>query len=210
MFRYSSVRVAQSCRFRIVQRLYSSAPATKKKSKFDKSALKPLGLLVIFGSILTNVMEERRKFNNMERRYTLKIDKLEELVERCKKGDTDIDISNELKIIDAMFSVSENQKVSGLIAKRKREYDSDIKQIDHEKESLESIWEDIMKSVEEIPQKNSEPASDLITDPAVLEKRKAKEELERKSAPSYLTHTIVESPGELSEAAKDTSVKKFL
>lgn len=226
MLRRNGIRTAQqACRWQVLSQRFYAAPKTEsatgatpsdkeKKSRFDKSVLKPLGLLVVFGSILTNVMEERRKFNNMERRYELKINKLEELLERCKKGERDVDIDNELKIIEAMFAVSENQNIAGLIAKRKQEYDSDIKQVESkENESLQSLWADIMKSVDDIPEdskKNKSTTMDLVTDPDILEKRKAEEDLVRKTAPSYMTHTIVETPGEVSEAAKDTSIKKFL
>lgn len=223
MLKHNSGRITiRACRLH-AQRFYvkaTEASSTLKpagtasngrKSKFDKSTLKPLGLLVIFGSLLTNVMEERRKFNNMERRYNLKIDKLEELLERFRQGEKNIDIVGELKIIDAMFTVSENQNIAGLIARRKKEYDSDIKQVEHkEDESLDSIWQDIIESMDDVPEKSENKSIDLVTDPDVLEKRRAEENLMRKTAPSYMTHTIVESPGEVAEAAKDTPIKKFL
>ncbi|CAG59186.1 uncharacterized protein GVI51_F06369 [Nakaseomyces glabratus] len=196
-----------------------AAPAAKK-SRFDKSVVKPLLVLVVFGSVLTNVMEERRKYSDMERRYQLKINKLEELIERANVGEKNLDIAAELKIIDALFKVSQNQRYTGIIGNTKHHNgpSTPLKSKQDNEESLEDIWQELVSSLEEDELKlkreqelnKAKLSNELVTDKQLLKEQKKKEELEKNLVPSHATHTIVSTPGEVSEAAKDTSLKRFV
>lgn len=78
----------------------------------------------------------------MERRYQLKINKLEELIERAKRWRKESDIAAELKIIDALFKVSQNQRYTGIIGNTKHHNGPSTQQEQTgQRRKLEDIWQ---------------------------------------------------------------------
>ena len=88
---------------KITARTVASANAgIKRKSRFDKTMIKPLLLVMIFGSILNAVIAEKRNIIDMERKYKLKLDKLKEPIRRVhdNNGKVDFDADDELKLVN--------------------------------------------------------------------------------------------------------------
>lgn len=227
-------------------RLYSQNLSAQrpKKSRFDKSMIKPAIVLIVFGSMLTNVMEQQKKNSELERRYSLKLKILRDLIDRVKKeNDTSFDPEEELRLVNKIFDRYETSKFVKLeeeatkareLTQRKDYSRKDIidslnfKSDQEEEESLQALFNDIMKDIEETGQplkgeekqegKNSNssspqqpsPKEEIVTDRKVLaqEAEKEKERLQYKL--NTKSHVIVENPGEYASAAEENKVSKFL
>ncbi|SCW00854.1 LAFE_0C13476g1_1 [Lachancea fermentati] len=137
------------------------APNAPQKSKFDKSMVKPAVVVILFGSVLTNLMEEQKSMSEMERRYHLKIDILKDMINKVKvEGDSSIDIAEELKLVNKSFERFENSKLTDLEreAQRVRERadknsyskNSVINSLNSrlEDESLEDLFKEIMQDID--------------------------------------------------------------
>lgn len=213
-------------------RLYSQiAPRPVKTSRFDRSIIKPLLVVIVFGTMLTHVTNQQRIAGEIERRYFLKIEILKDLIERAREGDTNINVQEELKLVNKLFErTSEARELNAREAKKLQEISSSQNYSEKEvlqslnrspraleKESLDDLLKSIMDEISDdpkqpIPRKTSpEPNSnEVILDRDVL-KEEAKYERELSQyKPSTDVHLIVENPGELSSAAEDTKVTKFL
>lgn len=93
----------------LIQRSYSmkSAARVPKKSgrtQFDKSMLKPALVVIIFGSMLSHVSNQQKRHAELERRYGLKMEILNDLIGRAKNGDIDFEVDRELKLVNKLFS----------------------------------------------------------------------------------------------------------
>ncbi|CDO94889.1 unnamed protein product [Kluyveromyces dobzhanskii CBS 2104] len=222
---------------RFSRRAYSEAAVTAtsaKKSRFDKSALKPLVSLLVFGSILTSVSAQQQKHADMVRRYEMKIRILQDLVNRSKKGDFNFDAEKELELVNKLFARHEKGKsvdlereanmireqASKQIIDRERVIKSMNSQL--EDESLEDIFQDIMKDIDQplktvqAPTKKLDSSSmkqgsdDIIVDKEWIDYENQREQKRLAFKPSTEKHVIVESPGEYNTAAENTEVKRFL
>lgn len=206
-----------------------------KKSRFDNKALKPMILLLIFGSVLTSVTAQQQKHADMVRRYEMKIGILEELIERSKKGDFNYNAEKELELVNKLFarhekgnSVSIDEEAKLIREQAEKEKLNREKVINSmnsklEEESFESIFKDIMKEVDQpidqvsvAPKKldagsMKEGSDDIIVDKEWLEYENKREKKSLEFKPSTEKHVIVENAGDYSTAAaQDTEVKRFL
>lgn len=229
MFRRSVLRLSR--------RAYSEAAATEntaKKSRFDKSALKPMVSLLLFASVLTSVSEQQKRFNEMERRYEMKIGILQDLIERSKRGDFNYDAEKELELVNKLFArhaksnTGDVEVEAALIreqaSKMKINRETVIESMNSKlaEESLEDLFKDIMKDMDESSKPLVAPSklldersmktgsSDIVIDKEWLEYENEKEAKRLKFKPSTDQHVIVANPGEYNTSAEDTKVKRFL
>ncbi|SCU99505.1 LADA_0H20186g1_1 [Lachancea dasiensis] len=131
---------------------------TSRSSKFDKSMLKPALVVVLFGSMLTNVMEQERKNEEMENRYALKIQILRDMICRVEKNEK-VDPDQELMLVNKLFQRFLKSEFVGLEEDASRVRDSvkpkentikrlnGMKASDDDMTSLRDLYEDIMKDV---------------------------------------------------------------
>ncbi|CUS24899.1 LAQU0S21e00958g1_1 [Lachancea quebecensis] len=114
MWRFSGLATKPPCRF-YSSSLPHASPKKSGNSKFDKTMLKPALVVVLFGSMLTNVMEQQKRNSELERRYGMKLGVLQELIGKVKNGqDTSIDIDKELALVNRLFERFEISKHVGL------------------------------------------------------------------------------------------------
>ncbi|QLL34175.1 hypothetical protein HG536_0G00320 [Torulaspora globosa] len=212
---------------------HAAAKTGSKKSGFDKSMLKPALAVIVFASMLSHVSNQQNVNAELDRRYELKIGILEKLIERAKHGDRDFDPHEELKLVNklfARFSSSKGIDLEDEAAKVRKYSDArpyseemiinslngSAKQV--EEESLEEVLKSLMNEVDGkgTMTQPSPPESSFHEKGEVVLNKKLLDELARKEAellnysPSTDAHTLVENPGELTAAAKDTEVPKFL
>ncbi|CCK73098.1 Ina22p KNAG_0M02450 [Huiozyma naganishii CBS 8797] len=190
-------------------------------SKVDRSLLKTVVWVVIFGSILTHVVDKEKQVEDMERRYNLKIQILENLISRAKTGES-VNTTEELKLVNKLFVKDKSlsvEEVKGELERSKLPQDDHSAEVQNE-ESLEDIWNDILRDINSEPRETSKKQSnktrqpttqpDIIKDRALLAEIAQKEEEYVSYSPTFDKHTIVEDPGSFAKAAKDTNVNKFL
>lgn len=213
---------------------YYSQVASKrpeKVSRFDKSIVKPLVVVVVFGTMLTHVTNQQRLAGEMERRYFLKIEILKDLIERAREGDPNIDVHEELKLVNKLFErttdartldAMEAEKLQDISASQSYSESEVLQSMNSstralEKESLDDLLKSIVDEISDEPKQplHLKSASKRTADDFILDKDLLKEEAqyERELAqykPSTDVHLIVENPGDLSSAAEDTKVTKFL
>lgn len=205
---------------KITARTVASANAgIKRKSRFDKTMIKPLLLVMIFGSILNAVIAEKRNIIDMERKYKLKLDKLKELIQRVhdNNGKVDFDADDELKLVNLRLGIV-GKNATGM-----KEDETDI--VVPKEESLEEIWQSIIDEakkevIEKTPDAGVKNKEGIVTDLNVLkdlEKSKKKRYLEKSKKEDekvYLSgdvHMMMNQPGDLNEIAKEhDKIPKFL
>lgn len=217
-------------------RRYSQATGAtgSKRSGFDKSMMKPALAVIVFASMLSHVSNQQNVNSELDRRYELKIGILQKLIARAKQGDRDFNVDEELKLVNKLFARFTSLKGIDFEdeAARMRKY-SDARPYSEEmilnslngsakheeEESLEDVLKSLMDEVNgKKPVKQALPIEPSAHDEVggVVVNKKILDELARKEAellnysPSTDAHTLVENPGELSAAAKDTEVTKFL
>ncbi|GAV54286.1 hypothetical protein ZYGR_0AL00180 [Zygosaccharomyces rouxii] len=221
-------------------RFYSQTPSgavgTSSKqtnSKFDKSIIKPILVVVMFGTMLSHVMNQQRLAGEMERRYLLKMEILKDLIEKAKRGEGNINVKEELKLVNKLFERTkearfldekEAEKLSQISSSQNYSEAEVLRSMNNstralEKESLDDILKNIMDEMSDEPKSsafksNSEPkqqqSGELITDKDTLKEKAEYERELLQYKPSTDVHLIVQNPGELSSAAEDTKVRKFL
>ncbi|CAR30718.1 hypothetical protein ZYGR_0P00200 [Zygosaccharomyces rouxii] len=218
-------------------RFYSqvSASATSKQanSKFDKSIIKPILVVIVFGTMLSHVMNQQRLAGEMERRYVLKMEILKDLIERARKGEINIDVQEELKLVNKLFERNkearflndkEAEKLSQISSSQNYSEAEVLQSMNNstralEKESLDDLLKSIMDEVSDEPKSSArksnpkpkqQQSGEFITDRDTLREKAEYERELLQYKPSTDVHLIVENPGELSSAAGDTKVSKFL
>ncbi|QLQ80634.1 hypothetical protein HG537_0D06350 [Torulaspora globosa] len=212
---------------------YAAGKKSSKKSGFDKSMLKPALAVIVFASMLSHVSNQQNVNAELDRRYELKIGILEKLIERAKQGDRDFDPDEELKLVNKLFARISNVKGINLEdeAAKVRKYSAarpyseemiinslngSSKQI--EEESLEEVLKSLMNEVDakgttqqsRLPESSFHEREEVVLDKKILNELARKEAEFLNYTPSTDAHTLVENPGELTDAAKDTEVPKFL
>ncbi|SCU88647.1 LAME_0E00650g1_1 [Lachancea meyersii CBS 8951] len=156
---------------RLTNRLYSTHnsgnsgnASAAQKSRFDKSMLKPALIVVLFGSMLTSVMEQQKKNAELERRYALKIGILKDLMVKVQNNEV-VDIGEELALVNKLFDRFEQSKYVLLEeeASKIREHNEKAGILTHEQmtsrlnggksvdddASLRDLFRDIMKDVDD-------------------------------------------------------------
>ncbi|CAR21828.1 Ina22p [Lachancea thermotolerans CBS 6340] len=190
---------------RISRRLYSSSfPHASSKnpgnSKFDKTMLKPALVIVLFGSMLTNVMEQQKRNSELERRYGMKLGVLQDLIDKVKHGeDSSIDIDKELALVNKLFERFEISKYVELEEEaskvRKLNDQADVisqneiaarlngkKPVDDET-SLRELFRDIMKDIDDIPVARNEESKQHDSKVVSSDQNKAIYQVEMKTVP---------------------------
>lgn len=215
------------------RRLYSTATTTATATvtstarrrfyqNFDKSMYYPIFLTVIFGSQLINLMNKQRDYETLERKYQLKISKIEEIMNMIKEqGVENVDVAKELELVNRLFK---NGNDASLTVSKKTHEESmlssaedDIKEEDllkmlglNDQTSKKSTITAITTTTttantsqnkqEQLPKLSEMNVSEQIAFEKELQNYRVKTE----------NHTIVEIPGDYVDAAKDTKIKKFL
>lgn len=195
---------------------------SKKKSRFDKSLVKPLLLILVFSSMLNNITEQRKKNAALEKRYNLKMEKYDELMKRAQTtGQTVFDLEKEFKLIDKMFERSDKFSFSPNIPNAKQA--SPL--VEETEEDLSKLFSEIMKdadkTLEELQNEHlansiALKGEDINADEIVTNKDYLHQEnqLEQKIMKSYKAdtsqHILVENSGDYANAPTTSKVKKFL
>lgn len=219
-------------------RFYSQAAVNssnkQKNARFDNSMIKPIVVVIMFGTMLSHVMNQQRLAGEMERRYLLKMEILKDLIQKAKKGESNINVQEELKLVNKLFERTkearvldeeEAQKLSQISSSQNYSEAEVLQSMNSstrglEKELLEDTLKSIMDEVTDEPKsssrkcnlapKPSQHSEEFITDKDTLKERAEYERELLQYKPSTDVHLIVENPGELSSAAEDTKVSKFL
>lgn len=176
------------------KRLYSASHGSQqKKAKFDKSVLRPAFLIVIFGSLLTNVADIQRKTNEIERKYEVRIHKLQELIERIKNNERGIDIDQELKLVNLLFYERDATEAAKLVDHSKERYGekhvlASMNELSEKREklrqknqSLDDIWRDIVEEIKD--ESTNKPPSNSMQRPSPQSHKKVDD---KKTPPGYL------------------------
>ncbi|CCF55459.1 hypothetical protein KAFR_0A00210 [Kazachstania africana CBS 2517] len=166
-----------SSTLRVVQRRYASAFSVKG-IKVDHSLWRPLIWVVLFGSMVSHVIDAEKRLEDLDRRYKLKIDKLNTLVQRVSDNDFKFNVDEELKIVNKLFM--KNPSKLRLVDMKTDKVVSDIRE-----ESLEDIWKQILQEAEA----SNEGATlhdatdiDIVSDNGKLKILKAREKQARVSS----------------------------
>lgn len=200
-----------------------AAGKQSQRPRLDKSMIKPFVWIMIFGSLVTNVVERRQRFSDMKKRYGLKTRILQDLIEKVETGDhhlTEEDIEEELKLVNKMFIKNKSlgmKEVDSILSQMQIAVPKFKNAVEEEEESLEDLWKELLEEVNnENPidrkQKRKEAvlkkpqidnSEDIVLDKAVLRELEERERDENKKfTQSIDRHLIVENPGELSSSAK--------
>ncbi|CAI4065461.1 hypothetical protein N7582_003065 [Saccharomyces uvarum] len=192
-----------------VRTVASASAGAKAKSRYDKTIIKPILLVMVFGSILNSVIVEKRKAQDMERKYHLKANKLKELIQKVNdnNGKVDFDADDELRLVNLCLGIT------GKNINTTEEDKSDI--VVPKEESLEEIWQNILdeakKDIVEPTKSDSTNKDGIVTDVNVL---KDLQNSKKEDEQVYLTgdiHMIMNQPGDLNEIAKENAkIPKFL
>lgn len=192
------------------------------RATFDRSMIRPFIWVVVFGSLITHVIDRRQAYHDMEKRYALKITILNDLLAKVEAGDKNItqeSIDKELELVNKMFVKDKSlgmKEVEHVLSQmqitvpKRESYNYD------EEESLEDIWKSIVEDATsdkplEKPAKIAEQvntpieaSSDgIVMDRETLKRLRAEEKDEDKDFDqSTDQHLIVENPGDLSGSAK--------
>ncbi|ODV97555.1 hypothetical protein PACTADRAFT_31003 [Pachysolen tannophilus NRRL Y-2460] len=68
----------------------------------QKSLIKPALLLVLLGSVVINIIKERRESEDLDYRYKLKLNILEDIKKKLRNQEP-IDLNDELRVINRLF-----------------------------------------------------------------------------------------------------------
>lgn len=202
----------------VVNKLREAGSQTAKSLPKDRSLIK-LGLwVVIFGSVLTNVIDKKQQYEELERRYHLKIDILQRIIQRLRNGES-VDVEDELRLVNNVFERKDLPRYQSPIRRKIREKKA-INSVLGEEESLEDIWKDIVNNVSDpeveppiaLPNRSQSISGedDIVTDRNLLFKISQQEQDQLKYVSSTNQHVIISTPGEATQAAKDTQMKKYL
>lgn len=203
-------------------RMISTSPVFQR---FDKSILYPTFLVVILGSQILNVMNVQKSVEDLERRYDLKMRKIDEIKGRLADGEK-IDTQKELALVNKLFERT-NQKdyLKSTSDKFKdnvggfRKNHPDTKSGDNSLDGLDGdLSDESLNKFLGLDQITTEKQNVAFEEPKTLEKLSSEHvdlhvENEKKLLNYKLDphrHVVVESPGDYVSAAKDTKVAKFL
>lgn len=217
---FQSVRRARGAR------TLTTSPILKR---FDKSILYPTLLVVLLGSQIMNVMNAQKSCEDLDRRYNMKITKIDEIKERLQKGEK-VDVENELKLVNRLFVRQNDNPVLKSTSTKfgsqfdgiKRENTADgnhtnvLSELDGEVTDdklnklfgLEPTPAPVSKKEVKAPKKETKPLPVLTKEEIKENTEREKELLNYRLEPNR--HVVVENPGDYVSAAKDTKVSGFL
>ncbi|KAH3900114.1 uncharacterized protein SCODWIG_01626 [Saccharomycodes ludwigii] len=218
---------------------YSTAASEAKKSsrKIDSSMLKPLFYVILVVSALNKVSEQQKQNAELERRYRMKLQILQDLITRLEKNrKVDFDINQELKLVHKLFdkydnkyddtsiikhNYTEKEIVDSLNGINNRDYNNKT----DDDEDLNKLFNDILKDMDKDPEQikreniekeiefkeNDVNQDGIIVNKALLEAEKQKEKSTWTDYKADIDqHIVVEKAGDFATAAEDTKVSKFL
>ena len=191
----------------------------KPATGLDRSMVRPLVWVIVFGSLVTHVLGRRQEFADMEKRYALKTEILEGLLARARQGDAQVTeqlVERELALVNRMFVSDKSlgaREVEAALAKVGVAPRGQPALPDDSKASLEEVWkgilEDAQAEVEQVDVQEVEAPvdvsshDDIVLDRAALRRLREAEQDEGKDfAQSTDQHLIVENPGDLSSSAR--------
>lgn len=199
----------------LINKLKQVGTHTAQNIPKDRSLLKLSIWLIIFGSMLTHVIDKKHEYEEMEQRYVLKIGILKHIIERLKRGEV-VDVQDELLLVNKRFEKKNRRRFSKPTVVQG---DSNFAEHDIVKEeSLDVIWKNILEDMNE-PVKDQtltqhEPMDkndDICRDPKVLLLNSKQEKENLKFFTTTTGKRVTnDAPGQTIVDAKDTKMTKFL
>lgn len=198
------------------------------KARFDRTLVKPSIVLIVFGSVLINFMDQQKKTTELERRYSLKINILKDLVHRVKENnEVDIDIKEELKLVNKLFNrttigeqpiLDEDTAKIRILTEQEQLSESYVRDsLNHKynEDSLEILFKNIMNDLNKEPNecKNDQlyiSEKEIVTNKIVLAAEVEQEKKNCTYKPETSQHIIVDNPGDYTASAEETTIPKFL
>jgi hypothetical protein len=101
--------------------------------------------MVCFGTVVVDVVKNRRELEMLEHGYQSKFNILEEVIEKLRNGDH-VDLARELKLANSL--TSHNQDISDI------EFDEQLEKFFKMADQVEEVKEDV---IEEIGSSSAEP-----------------------------------------------------
>lgn len=232
MFARASVRSIRNIRRVIGPSNARSVSTSSIFKQFDKSILYPTLLVVLLGSQIMKVMDAQASVDDLERRYNLKMDKIEELKTRIEQGEK-FDLEKEMSLVNKLFERSnkEKQYLKSTSDKFGNKFGNQfgVKQRSHENLKDSDLFKDLdddltdeklnkLLGLDPIPMEKNNKSQSNIPESSTL-KPLSKDELQQqmenekellKFRLDPNTHVVMQQPGDYVSAAKDTKVSGFL
>lgn len=136
-----------------LRRSYSSAPVKKSyKDLFNTSVLKSMFLMVCFGTVVVDVVKNRRELENLEESYVTKFNILEEVRDKLRMG-IQVDLAKELKLANSLTHDISDIEFDEQLEKFFKMADEDAKV----KDDVKEVKDDVVDTI------NSEPTHRIET-----------------------------------------------
>lgn len=208
----------------IVNKIRRTGAETTKQLPKDYSLLKLGAWIVIFGSMLTNVIDKKQQYEEMEAKYSLKIEILKGIISKLRNGES-VDVEDELRLVNQTLERRKLPRYKSPLRRKKSQIAEDMaNSAPIEEESLEDLWKDILTDASDTESdKNktlgvatraasntSTDDDDIMRDKKALQMTSKQEEIEQKYFTPTDQHVVVSTPGYVTEAAKDTKMTKYL
>lgn len=205
----------------IVNKLRQTGAQTTKHLTKDYSLLKLGAWIVIFGSMLTNVIDKKQQYEEMEEKYSLKIEILKDIISKLRNGE-DVNVEDELRLVNQTLERRKLPRYKSPLRRKKSQIAEDIPPV--EEESLEDLWKEILNDTSEtdsataknigtptrVVSDNNTDNDDIMRDKRALLMISKQEEIEQKYFTPTDQHVVVNKPGYVTEAARDTKMTKYL
>ncbi|CCH57876.1 hypothetical protein TBLA_0A00750 [Henningerozyma blattae CBS 6284] len=176
----------------LIKRHNSTDIKTLKNKRVEEKdrLIKPIVVFVIFVGALSSVTNEKKKYQDLLRRYELKISILEQLINKAKRNDFQFNIDEEMISVNRLFRNSEisNNK---LFLKSKdilKQTDTSVTSAnDTIEEDENQIWQSILKEMEAEPQLNKvEEVTSTPPTKDIPKSTKLKEQSQKPQVSGYL------------------------
>lgn len=239
MFRKFSSGTARNAR-RFATGAGSTGPGSKSGSskapggifsKFDRSMIYPIVLVSVLSAQIVNFSSAQRDLADLNHRYSMKIQRIQDIVARLEQGEK-VDVGEELRLINLKFDRLHQPEYSSLDVplleriRQKKQQQQELLKSQEAELSEENLLEMLSARIEPgSPGAAGAPAAPAAPAgaPAQQSAQQAAEqqlvdyEQQQEREKELLNyrinaekHVIVEVPGDLVQAAKDTKVSKFL
>lgn len=183
--------------------------------RFDKSILYPTLLVVLLGSQIMNVMDAQKSVEDLERRYKLKMDKIDELKTRFVNGEQ-VDVDKEMALVNKLF---QRKNPKDYLKSTSDKFGNQFGGLKKNELGLDDQFsEDALNKFLGLDPTPVEVSKSQFNEPQPIEKlshedidfqvKNEKELLNYKLDPHK--HVVVENPGDYVDAAKDTKITRFL
>lgn len=199
-------------------RSFTSSPILKR---FDRTILYPTVLVVLLGSQIMNVMNAQKSCDDLDRRYKMKINKIDEIKERVLRGET-VDVENELKLVNRLFtqenvtpvlkstSAKFGSQFDGIKKSNNTDFNTELdgELTDEKLNKLFGLESEPVPVLQKEKKQETKPLPVLSKEELSQNTEREKELLKYRLEPSR--HVVVQNPGDYVSAAKDTKVSGFL